>query len=140
MRRAQPGFTLVELLIVVVIIGVLAAVAVPRFSAARERAYYAALRSDLKSIQIAQEMYYTAHLAYAADLNILGFETSQGVTMAGITLAGTNVAEQGWHASATHSSLGADGCVIYDGDITGPISGAGATATAAGRPFCADDI
>ncbi len=48
--RDTKGFTLIELLIVVVIIGILAAIAIPRFSATRERAYFAAMKSDLKNL------------------------------------------------------------------------------------------
>jgi prepilin-type N-terminal cleavage/methylation domain-containing protein len=45
--RDNKGFTLIELLIVVVIIGILAAIAIPKFSSTRERAYFAAMKSDL---------------------------------------------------------------------------------------------
>ena len=56
--RNTKGFTLIELLIVVVIIGILAAIAIPKFSATREKAYFAAMKSDLKNLASQQEIYY----------------------------------------------------------------------------------
>ena len=56
--RDNKGFTLIELLIVVVIIGILAAIAIPKFSATREKAYFAAMKSDLKNLASQQEIYY----------------------------------------------------------------------------------
>lgn len=58
-RRAD-GFTLVELLVVIVIVGVLASIAIPTFLRHRGSAYRAALLSDLSSSA-------TAAAAYAAD-------------------------------------------------------------------------
>lgn len=57
MRRAR-GFTLVELMIVIAIIGVLAAIAVPQFMKYRTKAYNAAAKHDLRVIQTAVEMFY----------------------------------------------------------------------------------
>ena len=47
-RRAPNGFTLIELLIAVVIVGLLAALAVPRLSVVRENAFVATMKSDLR--------------------------------------------------------------------------------------------
>ncbi len=63
-RRNQKGFTLIELMIVIAIIGILAAIAIPQFSAYRERSYNAATISDLRGIRTSHEAYYADWEAY----------------------------------------------------------------------------
>src|SRR6478736_3416588 len=79
--RNKRGFTLIELLIVVVIIGILAAIAIPKFSATREKAYFAAMKSDLKNLASQQEIYYADKYAYTSDATTLTFVASEGVTV-----------------------------------------------------------
>jgi prepilin-type N-terminal cleavage/methylation domain-containing protein len=127
--RDNKGFTLIELLIVVVIIGILAAIAIPKFSATREKAYFAAMKSDLKNLASQQEIYYADSYSYTTSTTGLGFVTSDGVTVT-IT-AGTD----GWSASNTHSALATtEGCAIYYGGGTAPA--APTTPTAAGEMLC----
>ncbi|MDQ8159963.1 MAG: prepilin-type N-terminal cleavage/methylation domain-containing protein, partial [Gemmatimonadota bacterium] len=49
-RRRRSGFTLLELLIVVLILGILAAIAITTFGATKRRAYLAAMQSDLRGV------------------------------------------------------------------------------------------
>ena len=65
---ARTGFTLIELTVVIMIIGVLAAFAVPRFKASVERSKAAEAFNYLTSIQTAQERYHAKQSAYAANI------------------------------------------------------------------------
>ncbi len=56
--RSSKGFTLIELLIVVAIIAILAAIAIPQFSAYRIKAYNSAAEADLRNLKTALEAYY----------------------------------------------------------------------------------
>ena len=128
--RDTKGFTLIELLIVVVIIGILAAIAIPKFSATREKAYFAAMKSDVKNLASQQEIYYADNYAYTTATTALAFTNSEGVT---VTIAASS---SGWSASATHSALGgSEGCAIYYGTATAPTVGT-ATPSAPGEVAC----
>ncbi len=127
--RDNKGFTLIELLIVVVIIGILAAIAIPKFSATREKAYFAAMKSDLKNLASQQEIYYADEYSYTLNVTSLGFVSSDGVT---VTILD---ATDGWSGTATHSALATtEGCAIYYGTGTAPA--APATPSAAGEMAC----
>ncbi|MCS7201187.1 MAG: type II secretion system GspH family protein [Dictyoglomus sp.] len=60
----EKGFTLIELMVVIVIIAILAAVALPNFMGATEKARESAVRSAVKTIQTSLEMYATDNQGY----------------------------------------------------------------------------
>ena len=82
--KDQKGFTLIELMIVIAIIGILAAIAIPQFSAYRKRSYNAASQADLRNAATAQEAYFVDNQIYSAAIVDLigasyGLYTSQNV-------------------------------------------------------------
>lgn len=60
------GFTLLELLVVVAIVGILSAIAIPQYAAYRQRAYDVQARSDLRSAANGQEALFASTGAYAS--------------------------------------------------------------------------
>jgi prepilin-type N-terminal cleavage/methylation domain-containing protein len=67
-KRDQKGFTLVELAIVIVIIGVLASFGVPRFRDAVERSKAGESLNYLSAVRAAQERYHAREGTYASDM------------------------------------------------------------------------
>lgn len=64
--ETEDGFTLIELLVVVIIIGILAAIAIPVFLHQRKKAVDATMKSDLHTVAIEEETYFTEFKSYKA--------------------------------------------------------------------------
>lgn len=113
--RNKSGFTLVELLTVILIIGLLAVIALPRFVNTREKAYYSAMRSDLRNLATAEEDYFAETLTYTSNTNLLAsYRTSKRIL---VTVP--EATDKGWRAMATHEMNTDLECEIYYGTATG---------------------
>ena len=120
MSRNRKGFTLIELLIVVVIIGILAAIAIPKFANTKEKAYVAAMKSDLRNMATYEEQYAAdnagAYFGGTATtlVPLQGFSPSQNVTVIVTAVVGP---PPSWSATASHSQT-AKVCDMTNGVIT----------------------
>ena len=109
--RKRDGFTLVEILIVIVIIGILATMAMVLWHDKKVDAFVASMKSDLRNVAAAQEAYYSDNQTYASGVDQLAFRASTDVT---ITVSGTQV---GWAGSASHSAVTGRTCALFYGTI-----------------------
>ena len=93
-KKNEKGFTLIELMIVIAIIGILAAIAIPNFITYRKRAYNSAANADCKNIYTAAQAYYTDYPSEQPNLPALlgyGFRQTSDVNITpnGATAMGT---------------------------------------------------
>lgn len=78
MQRASRGFTLIEMMIVVAIVGVLAAIAIPNFMKYQARTKQAEVKANLRTLVTAQNAFYSANDAYTELVEQLGFAPERG--------------------------------------------------------------
>ena len=119
-QHKRRGFTFVEVLTVMVVMGVLAGIGVPRIRNMKERSYQATLRSDLGALRTAEEAYYAENLRYTTDLSLLDFRRSSNVE---ITIVTTDPLK-GWRAVARHMWLATPCTTAAGADAVGVEAGA----------------
>lgn len=114
MKQVQRGFTLIELVMVIVILGVLAAVAIPKFVDLKSEAQTAALKGVVGGINSASAVNYAARSA----------NSTKGVATVGLTCTAAATAimqggvPSGYTLGDTPAALVADGntCVVTQTD------------------------
>jgi prepilin-type N-terminal cleavage/methylation domain-containing protein len=123
MTQNRKGFTLIEVVVVTIVIGVLAAVAVPRLAGSKDKAYVAAMKADLHTIAIYEEQFAAEnHGQYfsgtaTSDSPLNGFTPSKDVTvtLVAFNILGSQLAD--WTATVKHSQT-SQSCEMRAGEIT----------------------
>lgn len=112
MTMNRYGFTLIEMVMVVVIVGLLTAIAIPQVQAVRGSAFIAAMKSDLRNFAVAEESYFYDFQVYAgsmATLRARGHETSPG-----IAVVINEATPMGWSATVSHNGTSVR-CYLFTG-------------------------
>ena len=113
--RKEEGFTLIELLIVVAIIAILAAIAIPQFSAYRIRGYNSAATADLRNAKTAEEAFFSDWQVYASS-------AATGVPGAGVVLTNATAVPQATIAALAISATAPSSATTFS---TGMSAGVG---------------
>jgi prepilin-type N-terminal cleavage/methylation domain-containing protein len=120
MAQFKKGFPLIELLIVVLILGVVAAILIQRFGNSKDKTYVAQMQSDLRNLATYEEQYAAenggTYFSGTATMSspLRGFHPSESVRITVTTLAGP---PPSWTARASHA-LTPSVCVIVTGLVS----------------------
>ncbi|HZJ53102.1 MAG TPA: prepilin-type N-terminal cleavage/methylation domain-containing protein [Myxococcaceae bacterium] len=118
MKKHPQGFTLVELMIVVAVIGILAALAIPNFIRFQARSKQAEVKANLKALFTAERAYLQEHDTYSCNIHFIGFNPERGnryhYTLNTTPRIDENCGTQETRLTAAGATLGSDGDVLAD--------------------------
>lgn len=132
----RKGFTLVELMIVVAVIGLLAALAIPNYIRFQARAKQAEVKGNLKAAFTCERAYYQEHSTYTSCTMKIGFAPERGnryrYTLNSTVRGDENCTTTESRATGSGTSLPTDGDILADAFKYG--TGPGITAANAAKP------
>ena len=140
-KKTQKGFTLIELLIVIAVIAILAAIAIPNLLSSRKAANEASAISSVRTLVSAEETYRSRFGQYGAGTALTGASLVDTTLMAttgksGYVMAVASPTATGYAITAVPVTHGTTGDRSFYADQTGVIrSNEGATASATGSPI-----
>ena len=119
MKNTQTGFTLIELMIVIAIIGILASVAIPQYQVYTQRTEATTALSSIRTLQLAVQEYYSVNGELPADLADLA---STGINATALTEIADGTALISGVAVADDDTAAIT--ITFDDDATGELGGA----------------
>ena len=122
LRKNALGITLIELMIVVVIVSILAAIAYPNYQEFTARAKRSEARAALLRLATNQERFYLNNNTFTTDLTQIGFSNSPFTTETGYYIvAVTSATSSNFSATATyqHGGSEANRCLTFSIDGRG---------------------